>query len=377
MVENKESNDKPQRATSAEMEEERVLPPPLNTGRKSRGGGLGGLNSGGVMPFIVTAIIVLLISYVVLIPYVAVTKTDFTTNIGNVVKDITALKDADKVMSPKIDAANSNVVAFAANVNTQKAGIDALTVQLNDIKNQIATANNNINNMQSNINNNLVVKSGLDALIKSSVNTADLQKAIDANKATVVDLTAKLAQAQKDIKTLQDRPSTTSSGTGGVGTAGVITTGQVTATVIGNSFTGNSMLAVPSLITNGTSSQSFVFQIANGLDVSINNIQLAIGLQLLDPTSSAQWTGAPSLTLMPISVSSFGMGTIWTAQDTGYAYYRGFVNSATGIFGGIGTLSQPKGITNYTVTITVTNTIANTTLQSFQILPVVRILNYS
>ncbi len=195
----------PQRASPEELEEEmgRKPPsPPFITGQK-RMRGVGGFSSSGIMPFIATAIVVLLITYVFIVPQVAVTKSDFTTNLSGVATNIKTLQDSDKIMGPKIDAATNNIATFANSINAQKVQLDALVAQITDLKNQIAATNNNINNLQTSINNNFVAKSGLDAAIRGAVNTADLQKSIDADKATLTALNTQLANTNKSIADLK------------------------------------------------------------------------------------------------------------------------------------------------------------------------------
>ena len=78
---------------------------------------------------------------------------------------------------------------------------------------------------------------------------------------------------------------------------------------------------------------------------------------------------------MTVSVQSADLGILWTQQTTGYAYYLGYINTALGIFGGSGTLSQPAGITNYTITVTAQYTGSGTA--QFNVMPIVKIVSYS
>ncbi len=198
-------SDAPQEVNPEDLEEEtgrRPPPPPLYTGGRRRTKG-GGFSNSGIVPFITTAIIVLLITYFFIVPQVAVTKSDFTTNMGTVATDIKTLQDSNKIMGPKLDAVNGNMTAFGATINTQKTQLDALVAQITDLKNQIAATNNNINNLQASINNNFVAKSGLDASVKSIVNIASLQQSIDADKATLAALNTQLVNTNKIITDLK------------------------------------------------------------------------------------------------------------------------------------------------------------------------------
>ncbi len=154
------------------------------------------------------------------------------------------------------------------------------------------------------------------------------------------------------------------------------TTGLVSATVLGNAFTGSQTLnfAATTANTSATISQQFSFTIANGTGKTINNIQLAVALELLDSSSTTPLSGVPAGAT--INIISSGLSTIWTQQSTGIPYILGYLNSSTaGIFGSsIGLMSQTPGTATYTVTVTVTTTQPT---PAFNIYPLVKVLNYN
>jgi hypothetical protein len=163
------------------------------------------------------------------------------------------------------------------------------------------------------------------------------------------------------------------------------TAGQLTATVIGNVFTGAQYMSFGSGLSSSSSSativnQSFSFQVDNQVGRTVTNVQFAIGLEFLGADSNilmGNWgQGLPSKVI--VTLASSGTMTPWVFQSTGYPYIYGYTNSATtGIFGGIGAISQSSGTATYTVSVTITNPVGEVAVPPFNVLPIVKVMGYS
>lgn len=99
-----------------------------------------------------------------------------------------------------------------------------------------------------------------------------------------------------------------------------------------------------------TVSQSFSFTLTNNTTKNANNIQLTLGLFFTDASSNPLTNGIASLT----STATSGMSIVWVAQSTGVPYQLGFSNSNSGLFGSLYLAAGTT--TNFTVTVTLTNT---------------------
>lgn len=310
-----------------------------------------------------------------------VKQQDFSNNIAPIAKDITTLKDSDKVIA-------SDITGLKTAVSTQGNQVANTDAKIAPLSNQIAALQSSVNGIPSTVNSQVAsqIASQLAGVAKqtdvsavqsqmasaqSSLGTvkdsvAGLKTTIDEQAKTIKDLQAK-------VTALQSQPSTSGGIFGGTTTtAGTVTDGQVTAVVLGNSFTGSQTLSFPSISANTSASQSFVVQVANGLGRTSNNIQLAVGLELFD-TNNNMLNPTPTPFANANNFSLSGMNLIWTQQSTGYTYFIGFTNSSsTSIFGNLGVLSQGTGITNYTLTVSIRND-SGAPSQAINIIPIVKV----
>ena len=283
-----------------------------------------------------------------LMPSSFVTKKDFTTNIQSVAEEVTALKN-------EVGNLKSNVVT--------KDIITPINAELTAIKNQISSfvARDTITSLQSDVNN----------LKNTATNNTDLIAKVNTLQNTITSLTDKLKTAEDKIATQQTQIASLQSGITSPG----VPTGQVTATVIGNTFTGSQVLTFAPIVASSTGSQSFTFTLNNGTGKTINNVQLAVGLQLMDSNGNVMVGGLPTGTT--VSLTSPSLTAIWQTQSTGFAYLIGFTNtSPTGIFGGLGAITQPAGNASYQITVTVAT--GTTPLASqFSIYPIIKIVSFN
>jgi hypothetical protein len=192
----------------------------------------------------------------------------------------------------------------------------------------------------------------------------------------ITTLQGKLDTLSAQVTNLATTANTTTTTTG----TGVTTTDGIYVVVTGNPFTGSQVLGFSAISGNASSAQALNFQVTNNTGKAITNIQFAIGLELLDANSNIITAGLPAISpVATVGITSSGTMAVWSQQSTGINYILGFTNSTpTGIFGGIGVLSQGTGTAQYTITVTVSNTgTGATTTPSFNIFPIVKVISYS
>lgn len=330
----------------------------------SSGGGL--QMSGGIRQIIIMAIISVIVSFGLAVAWIlpqTESAANFKANIGPIITDITTLKNTQKGDEGTI-----------ATLSTQITG---LSKQVSDLQASLNTLGATVAN-HTNLINGAPTRAQLDAL-QTQITTLNSKVAALPDSATLkADYTAQIATVQASLNTVSQKVTelaTSLNGTGG-GTGGTATpAGQVTATVLGNAFTGSQILSylngVPATLA---SSQSFSFQLTNNTGKSITNIQLAIGLEVLDANNNVLQAGLPTTTT--VTLSSSGTAVVWGQQTTGIPYILGFANTVpTGIFGGLGVLSQSTVNGTYNLTVTVTSG-ANAT-PAFQLFPIVKVVSFS
>lgn len=325
----------------------------------------GGFQAGGIRQIVIMLVVALLAAFALAIFWVlpqTVTKSDFTKNLQGVASDIAAIKNAQKgdettlaTLSTQVTGLNSQFSNFQSSLNTFAKTLADHTTQLSTTptRAQLDALQNQLNTLKATVE-------GLPASLKADYN------------GQIATLQTSLTSISQQVTTLANTVNTTGTGnTGGTTTP----TGQVSAVVIGNSFTGSQIMSfLAGVAANTTSSQSFTYQLTNNTGKSITNIQLAIGLELLDANNTIIQAGLPSTT--SVSLSSSGTAVVWSQQTTGIPYILGFANSVpTGIFGGLGVMSQGTGTATYNITVTVTSGVNAT--PAFNVFPIVKVVSFS
>lgn len=284
------------------------------------------------------------------------------------------------------DDYNKNAQAIASDINGLKTGQASLQSSVNQLAGMTSQINQ-INSSVAEIRNGLSkyatqdsVTSGINSL-KSSIsdatgNAATAQVAVSKLATSVDTLITQVNAVKTQLAQVSNNVTQLQQGTGTTTTSGStpVASGQVGVTLMGNPFTGSQTIAFGAISANTSVSQSFSFQIVNNTGKPITNIQLVIGLELVDANNNVMTAGLPATTT--VALTSTSLMTVWTQGSTGVSYILGFTNnSPTGIFGGIGTLSQGTGSSTYTFTVTVTN--GATATNPFNIYPMVKVTSYS
>ena len=284
-----------------------------------------------------------------------VSKKDFTLNVGGMATTVNNMKATVDSNASSLGAALTGIPnQINAGINTAigqfNTSLSQLTTQVQADKTAVADIKKQVDALSTQITNGLPGNTQIQSqLTKIDQSITALTQRLDGDKVRLDDLAAKV---------LALTPST------GTGT----TTTAVTATVLGNTFTGSTSLLFAPITTSA--SQSISFSVANNTGKTLNNIQFAIGLQLLDSMGNPLTTGLPAGTTVALSST----GVLWNAQSTGYNYILGFTNTTpTGIFGGIGAISQASGTATYNVSVTITGT----TTSQIVIYPIVKVVSFS
>ena len=350
-------------------DEPESIPPslePANARAKTASsGGMGGMKQYFMMAGIALIVAYLVVTFVAVTPMNTSLKTVKTTADAALTSANTAITNANKAQVTADGVAN--------NVSNAQSSVTDLTNKITTINGQISTLQSSI----ATINNQGYVKASqiagmatadqVNALNKTIL---DLQAASDGLKAQLAIDEANLTAAQVAIKALQTTTTTTPTTT----LATTTTVSNVTTALVGNAFTGSTLLNFTAMPINTAVTQSFAFNIINATSASITNVQLAIGLEILDSSNNVVMAGLP--TDATVTITSGGLATMWVAQSTGYKYLLGFTNTSTsGIFGGIGVITQGVGTTQYSVTVTV-NSGATNPVPAFQLYPIVKVVSF-
>ena len=285
----------------------------------------------------------------------AVLIADSATAQKNMQDAITTSQNLYKTISDKDNAINSQIASLQGSISGLKnnnSDVDTLKTQVTQINTNLTALKTSVDGLPAN------VKSEYLALITG------LQKEIDGLITSITSLSDR-------VKVLETKPTPTPTVT--PTPTPTPTTGTVSVAVIGNAFTGSQLIIVPGLAVGNTSTQTLTFSINNALGKPIKDVQLAIGLQTVNPAGTNYTLPTDAV----VTLSSSGFGTMWTAQSTGYAYLLGFTNtSASGIFGSLGAINQETGTTTYTISVTVTAGATNA-IPAFNMYPLVRVVSYS
>ncbi len=272
--------------------------------------------------------------------------------------DITALKGQITSLQAGVKAAQDGLTTAVGGIPNQintvvAASLSQVNAQINTDKATLASLSSQIT---GNINDIANLKANNSTITNLQLTIASLTKQLSADETTIKTLQDSITNLQNSVLALQPVTGTNTSGVS-----------NVTIAIVGNPFTGSTSL-VFAPITSSTASQSFSFTVTNNSGKTLNNVQFAIGLQLLDSTGNPITAGLPSGTTLSISST----GVIWNSQTTGYSYLLGFTNAApTGIFGSMGAINIPTGTSTYSIIVTLTGTTTN----SLSVYPIVKIVN--
>ncbi len=329
---------------------------PVNKGLGYSGGGSQksvSLKAIGLLVLAGIVVSVLAVNVLFLGNYVS--KADDVKNLQTITDAITKTKnDLTQTVTAVQNTMNALPVSVTAQVN------NSITQATNTMNNQIATMQAQVNNVAS--KTDITNLSDEIANLDTKIDTLTEQATTD--KSTITALTTRIQTLETKVATIST--TNTTSGT-------TNTTGQVSVQVVGNVFTGSQLLNFGAMTSNSTSSQILTFRVDNEVGKTINNVQFAVGLELLDANNAIISGGLPSGT----SVSLSSTGIIWTPQSSGLTYILGFVNTTpSGVFSGLGAVSQSQGIAAYQVTVTVT-TGANPIANSFNIYPIIKIISFN
>jgi len=347
--------------------------PPSAGGAKSKFGGI--TTTMGIVMILVAVVV----SYFA-VSLLTVKPATYNAAIAGLQKSINDVstaegKDASAIAQLQTDVKNANNSATSANAAAQKASNDAGTANTtaSGFASQIASLQSTINDDATKVKALQTVTSGLPV---DEGTITDLNNTITKLTAQLATDETNLANAQAAIKVLQTVTTTTPTTTPTTTTPTTTPVASlVTATVLGNAFSGSKILAFTDIPLSTTVNQTFSFTITNATGTTINNVQLAIGLELLDSAGNIISAGLPSDSA--VTLSSGSLATIWTQQSTGYKYLLGFTNtSTTGVFGGIGVISQGIGTTTYSITVTISSGAVNT-IPAFNIFPIVKVVSFN
>lgn len=282
-----------------------------------------------------------------------VSKADDVKNLQTITDAITKTKND---LTQTVTAIQNTMNALPASVTAQVN--NSITQATNTMNNQIATMQVQVNNVAS--KTDITTLSDEITVLDTKIDTLTEQATTD--KAIITALTTR-------VQTLETKVSATTNTTSGTANA----TGQVSVQVVGNVFTGSQLLNFGAMTSSSTSSQVLTFKVDNEVGKTINNVQFAVGLELLDANNAIISGGLPNGT----SVSLSSTGVIWMPQSSGLTYILGFVNTTpSGVFSGLGAVSQSQGIVAYQTTVTVT-TGANPIANSFNIYPIIKIISFN
>ena len=339
-----------------------------NTRQKKSGGMMNQLGTFGLMAGI--AIFVAFIVNAV----VGVSASKFNSDISSLNNQISVLnstlKTAQTSLSTSLSAVSGNQTNDESNLKTLTSKIDSISNQLNAIPNSYATTSqvNSLNSTMSALQNTVNQLQASLQNVPSSSQLTSLQNSLNSLQTQLNTDEATIKSQGVLIATLQNSTTTTTT------TTTTNSPTNVTATVLGNVFSGSQLLPFSSGIPiSGTATTSFQFTLANNTGATINNVQLAIGLETLNASSTSTITLPPDASL---AITSSGSAVSWASQGYVQTGLWGFTNNAvSGIFGSIGAISQGTGTTTYTINITVTAGATNS-ISPFNIFPLVKVVSY-
>jgi hypothetical protein len=127
----------------------------------------------------------------------------------------------------------------------------------------------------------------------------------------------------------------------------------------------------------GTSYQAITLQVTNNNAVTCNNIQLVLGLAVVDSNGNSTTLPAWLPSGQNIAVNSGGFGASWTFQNISSPNIWVFSNTSTTNMFGMGAISLVPGQTQ---TFTQNVQISNSTVggyQTFYLYPIIRVISFT
>ncbi len=272
------------------------------------------------------------------------------TNVNNAINQVD--EKVNLGVSSGLAPLNSEISGYSNKINTLETQLNSLQSELNGVKSQAA----GVSTLQASIND----LQGKISTLTTQINT--LQTSINTANSKITSLETKVAALEVKIT---EPPETTTTGVTGTG---------VYAAILSNPFFPDiKHINVSAQAVSTTITYPFNFSITNTTGKDITEIKLAVALGFYDAggTISQQ---IPSGTVVTINLN--GYLTAFTQQTTGVSSVLGYTNTVTtGVFGGMGNISQSAGVANYTITIAIT-TGATNPLPACIIMPNVQVVSY-
>lgn len=323
-------------------------------------------SSGGMMQWIITALLIFGISWL-MVTYVGVTKADFNKNIA-------LMLAADSSVKSDVKATKDSITASVAGIP------GTVTTQVN---NAVASINSRLSGLESSLNTaNTQATSAVTKATEATNQISGVTKSVTELTSSIASLNTKITDLQtlvntskSDIATLKTDLAALKTKVDGVPGGGGTTTptSGVTAAIVGNVFTGSIAMNFTSIPAGSSQTATLAFNVDNQSGKVLSAIQLACAILTTDTLGNQ--LVLPSTVVISITSNNFSM--VWTPQDTGIGYMKGFATSAVAGFPGMfGNPTVNKGITSYTHTITVTN--SGTVASSPMILnPMIKVASFT
>jgi TolA-binding protein len=350
---------------------------PSSTKVKKADGGMGGMMFYVKMAIVAFIISFLVVTFVATSPLNAQLKTVNTTATSALASANTAIDNAKKAQA-SVDSVNASISAVQTSLQTASADttskISAINGQISALQNSIATINNQLKGYATTSQLSGFISG--DQLSAANSTIAALQTTIKTLQAQLATDEANITANQAAIKALQTTTTPTTTPT----------SNKVTAVIVPNTFGGGQTISFASLpnstSTPNTESGNFNFMITNNTSVTVNNIQMAVILEVLagngSTNSLVDLTNVSYAATVAINLN--GYITSWTQQSTGQIGVLGFTNVIpSGLLANLGTISQTPGTSapyTVTVTITIAPTSTTTPVPSFTIVPMVKVVSY-
>jgi len=129
-------------------------------------------------------------------------------------------------------------------------------------------------------------------------------------------------------------------------------------------------------LSSQSTSQTITLQVTNTNTVVVNNVQLALGLAVVD--SSGNSVSTPLPTGQTLAVSSGGFGSSWTFQNITSPNIWIFTNVASSNMFGLGAISlQPGQTLTLTQNIQLNNTTTSQQGGTVYLYPIIRVLSFT
>ncbi len=294
--------------------------------------------------------------------------------------EITALKSSISslnALSTQITQLNSNI----ATINSKLASLEVsdrsfvTSDKLTALQGAITSLQSEVASVRANTPNVTDIMNKLNAL----------QSSLDTLKTEVANHWTAVAILQDNVTALQNRLPA-GGGASGSNTVGgsSSTLNNLTATIYAPmSFGSNLPITSVSVSGNTSTSNWFQLQLNNATGKTLNNIQLAIGLALVDingnPIQNSPVILQPSSSStngsVTIALTTSGGGASWAYQSMMPPNIVVFSNSSSSSYFGFGTLAMSTSTMTLTIYINITS--YNVTQQALNFYPIIKVLGYN